>query len=47
MDVIAGEATNRGGAGFVDRYNRLWLVEQTASRSPRHPFEEYHPTKTA
>jgi len=35
------------GADFVGRHNRLWLVEQLAFRTPRHPFGEYDIRKTA
>lgn len=34
-------------ADFMDRYNRLWLVEKLGFRSPRQAFEEYQLKKAA
>lgn len=34
-------------ADFIDRYNRLWLVEKLGFRSPRQAFEEYQLKKAA
>ncbi|QVW36014.1 IS3 family transposase [Geobacter sulfurreducens] len=34
-------------ADFMDRYNRLWLVEKLGFRSPRQAFEEYQVKKAA
>ena len=34
-------------ADFMDRYNRLWLIEKLGFRSPRQAFEEYQLQKAA
>ncbi|MRS06029.1 IS3 family transposase, partial [bacterium] len=34
-------------ADFMDRYNRLWLVEKLGFRSPRQAFEDFQLKKVA